>query len=75
MSTDSLARSILDRIGTDNGPASDLIAVTATHVYQTICKLRGHNMMLHFAPGRLWLRCATCHYETSGWQLEKRPKS
>jgi hypothetical protein len=37
------------------------------------CALRGHEMLLHFEPDRLSLRCAVCGAETPGWRLDVRP--
>ena len=34
------------------------------------CALRGHEDLLHFAPGRLFLRCQRCRRETAGWIIE-----
>jgi hypothetical protein len=35
------------------------------------CALRGHDDMLQFAAGRMYLRCATCGRESSGWQFAR----
>ena len=40
--------------------------------HQTLCALRGHNLMLAFAPDRLSLRCTACGFHTPGWQLDVR---
>jgi hypothetical protein len=37
-------------------------------VRDTLCAMRGHDLMLHFDRGhRICLRCATCGHETPGW--------
>lgn len=36
---------------------------------QLLCSIRGHDTILHYEPGRLSLRCLTCSYQTSGWNL------
>jgi hypothetical protein len=41
--------------------------VTVTH--HLLCGARGHEMVRHFEPGRLSLRCLLCGAETSGWTL------
>jgi hypothetical protein len=38
-------------------------------VRRGLCGLRGHLYVLHFAPGRLSLRCFACGSETHGWSL------
>jgi hypothetical protein len=40
---------------------------------QALCGLRGHDMMLHFEPNRLSLRCLACGAETPGWRLDVSP--
>ena len=38
-------------------------------VRETLCALHGHDLLLHFEPGRrVCLRCADCGHETPGWQ-------
>jgi hypothetical protein len=39
---------------------------------QAFCALRGHELLLHFEPDRLSLRCLVCGAETPGWQLDVR---
>jgi hypothetical protein len=41
---------------------------------QAFCGLRGHDMMLHFEPERLSLRCLACGAETAGWRLDVNPR-
>jgi hypothetical protein len=41
----------------------------ATHVRRFLCGLHGHDALLHFEEGRLSLVCASCGYETPGWDL------
>jgi hypothetical protein len=43
-----------------------------TGLARLICGLHGHFELLHFAPGRLTLRCARCGHETPGWQIDSR---
>jgi hypothetical protein len=33
------------------------------------CVFRGHNSVFHFEPDHLSLRCLSCGYRTSGWNL------
>jgi hypothetical protein len=42
---------------------------------QFICGLHGHDPMLHFDHQRMSLECATCGFETPGWELDgRRPR-
>jgi hypothetical protein len=38
---------------------------------QISCGITGHNVLLHYQPTRLSLQCATCGYESPGWELER----
>lgn len=38
-----------------------------------LCRLRGHEMVLHFEPARLSLQCPECGAETPGWTIDVRP--
>jgi hypothetical protein len=40
---------------------------------QALCGLRGHEMVRHFEPARLSLRCVACGAETPGWTIDVRP--
>ena len=40
---------------------------------QTYCGLHGHDNLLHFEDERISLRCASCAYETPGWELNEVP--
>lgn len=44
-----------------------------THVQRFFCGLHGHDALLHFEQGRLSLVCASCGYETPGWDLNAVP--
>jgi hypothetical protein len=37
--------------------------------HQLICGLRGHEVVFHFEPNRLSLRCLNCALQTPGWTL------
>lgn len=41
-----------------------------TLVQHVLCGLGGHEMVRHFEPGRLSLRCLSCGAQTSGWSLD-----
>jgi hypothetical protein len=35
-----------------------------------ICRLGGHELLRSFEPGRVFLQCTSCSYETPGWTLK-----
>ena len=37
-----------------------------------MCLVRGHNLVLHFEPKRLALRCLDCPYQSPGWIVGDR---
>lgn len=41
---------------------------------RTLCALRGHDMLQHFEPERLSLRCVGCGTETRGWRIDVDPR-
>jgi hypothetical protein len=46
-----------------------VIEHASTRVRRFLCGLHGHDALLHFEQGRLSLICASCGYETPGWDL------
>ena len=42
---------------------------------QMQCGITGHNIMLRYQPARLSLQCASCGYETPGWEISPRRAS
>ncbi len=38
-------------------------------VGQIRCGMTGHDVLLRYQPTRLSLQCATCGYESPGWEL------
>lgn len=38
---------------------------------QFLCGLHGHDALLQYEPGRLFLRCTSCGHETPGWRTGK----
>ncbi len=43
-------------------------------VRQFLCGLHGHDALLHFEHGRISLQCASCGYETPGWDVRSAKK-
>jgi hypothetical protein len=50
-----------------------LIGRAAGHLRQLLCGLHGHDALLHFEQGRMSLQCASCGYETPGWDVKSAP--
>jgi len=40
---------------------------------QMLCGLHGHDNLLQFEHERMYLRCASCGYESPGWELTEAP--
>jgi hypothetical protein len=38
-----------------------------------VCGLHGHDALLQFEHGRMFLRCVSCGHETPGWELNETP--
>jgi hypothetical protein len=38
-----------------------------------VCGLHGHETLLQFERGRMFLRCVSCGHETPGWELSDVP--
>jgi hypothetical protein len=41
-------------------------------VQTAVCGLHGHDPMLQFERGRMFLRCTSCGHETPGWETADR---
>ena len=50
--------------------AASLLHLIVSFVRRRACALRGHDLMMEFAPKRLSLRCAACGHNTPGWVLD-----
>ena len=57
------------------GAVASLLRLIVSFVRQRICALRGHNLMMAFAPQRLSLHCAACDFDTPGWELDVKMRS
>ncbi len=40
-------------------------------VQQALCSLHGHDSLLQLERDRMFLRCASCGYETPGWEVHR----
>ncbi len=41
-------------------------------IQYALCSLHGHDPLLHYDQNRIYLRCASCGYESPGWDLDQR---
>lgn len=48
----------------------NVLSRAALQVRQFICGLHGHDTLKHFERGRMSLLCASCGYETPGWDVK-----
>ncbi len=56
-------------------PTGRALARLWKRVQHTLCKLHGHDTLLHYDQNRIYLRCASCGHETPGWELDgRRPR-
>ncbi|HXE80447.1 MAG TPA: hypothetical protein VNK41_06830 [Vicinamibacterales bacterium] len=45
------------------------------HLQSAVCGLHGHDPILQFEEGRMFLRCTSCGFETPGWDTgDRRPR-
>lgn len=61
-------RSPVDPIGRVT-PFFDLAAVVLRRAGQLMCGLQGHEDLVQFDRGRMFLRCVTCGRDTPGWDV------
>lgn len=47
----------------------ELAAAALRRVGQVVCGVQGHEEMVQFDRGRMFLRCVTCGHETPGWDV------
>jgi len=55
--------------------STSLLVRAANHLRQFICRLHGHDALLHFEQGRMSLQCTSCGYETPGWDVKAPARS
>ena len=49
--------------------AGEWARALATWLHRTWCALRGHGLVLHFEPHRMFLQCVDCGWASSGWTI------
>ena len=42
------------------------------HVQQAICAMVGHDYLLRWNRGRVFLQCVDCGYEPPGWRIDAK---
>jgi hypothetical protein len=40
-------------------------------VRRGVCAVRGHDLLVHFEPRHLSLRCVDCGWQSAGWDIDK----
>jgi hypothetical protein len=59
----------------DTLSARGLWARALDQLQTTVCGLHGHDPLLQFEQGRMFLRCSSCGFESPGWDTgERRPR-
>jgi hypothetical protein len=59
----------------DGGPSRGLLSRALGHLQSAVCGWHGHDPILQFVAGRVFLRCTSCGFETPGWKTgEHRPR-
>lgn len=53
----------------DGGCVPSLVSRILAGLSRLICGMHGHDSLLHFGHDRMFLRCASCGYESPGWEL------
>lgn len=62
----------VDELGEPLATDPGIGAAMMHRVGQLFCGLHGHDEMLQFSGGRMFLRCSTCGHESPGWDLPTR---
>jgi len=55
---------------TTNQEPDNVLSRAAMQLRQLMCGLHGHDSLKHFERGRMSLLCASCGYETPGWDVK-----
>lgn len=59
----------------DAAPVRGLWSRAIGHLQSAVCGLQGHDPLMQFEHGRVFLRCTSCGYETPGWHTgDRRPR-
>ena len=52
--------------------AEGLATAVLDRIGQFVCAIHGHDQVVQFAEGRMYLRCVSCGHESPGWQMPER---
>jgi hypothetical protein len=56
-------------------PAPGILSRAMNHLQSAVCGLHGHDPLLVFEDGRMFLRCTSCGHQTPGWATgERKPR-
>jgi hypothetical protein len=56
-------------------PAPGILSRAMNHLQSAVCGLHGHDPLLVFEEGRMFLRCTSCGHQTPGWDTgDRRPR-
>jgi len=64
------AQADLSRGDTDGEGLGERVIDRLRHL---VCGLHGHDTLLQFEHGRMFLRCVSCGHETPGWEVSDVP--
>lgn len=59
-------------LGVANGPARTIglaLVRLSLAAQRWLCGLHGHDALLSYERGRIFLRCTSCGHETPGWEI------
>jgi hypothetical protein len=55
--------------------APGILSRAMNHLQSAVCGLHGHDPLLVFEEGRMFLRCTSCGHQTPGWETgERKPR-
>jgi hypothetical protein len=52
--------------------SADISHVVLERLGQLVCGIHGHDNLIQFEQSRMFLKCASCGYESPGWRLPAR---
>jgi hypothetical protein len=64
MATDTVSKP------TNSQEPDGVVARLVLQLRQFVCGMHGHDTLMHFEHGRISLLCASCGYETPGWDVK-----
>ena len=49
-----------------------MVARLLERIRKMYCGMHGHDSLLHFEKDRMCLQCASCGYQSPGWEIGER---